>query len=94
MSAVRARAPTRHSGRGAEAEAEGTALLARPGPGSATVVGSHADRPWYGLDDTYFVRGVEGAMLNGLGNRLATRTWLPPAVPPSADTGVVGALPG
>jgi hypothetical protein len=35
-------------------------------------------RPWYGLDDSQFVKGVEGIFVSTRRQRLVTKTWLPP----------------
>ena len=35
-------------------------------------------RPWYGLDDSGFVKGTEGVLLNNRGQRLVTKAWVPP----------------
>jgi hypothetical protein len=37
-----------------------------------------APRPWYGFDDTHFVKGVEGVFTSCNRQRLVTKSWLPP----------------
>jgi hypothetical protein len=37
-------------------------------------------RPWYGLDDTHFVKGVETMFVNRRGIRMVAKAWAPPPV--------------
>ena len=36
-------------------------------------------RPWYGLDDSAFVKGTESIFVNARGQRLVAKGWVPPA---------------
>ncbi len=55
-------------------------------------------RPWYGLDDSRFVKGTEGSFVTARKQRLITKAWLPPAAadlesPPPAGAAVPGVAP-
>jgi hypothetical protein len=51
---------------------------------SAPPTAKAAARPWYGLDDSAFVKGVETVFLNARGQRLVAKAWTPPPLEPSS----------